>query len=323
VALLQRGRSLADQALPQLQGNGRHDVAVRKAALTLALGMFHDQQSIASLNQPEQALALLADAQAQLEALDRQQADRSTGDLLGSLHGSRAITHARLGRLDEARHDAQQAIHFRQRAVAQAPADVVARDGLVTEATNGGVILLRLGDAPAALAATRVAWQHVQTLARENGPDNKWIDQQPRVAQHHGRALLASGAPADVAEAAQVLPQAVALWQAKLDEQPGDHPRRMLAWMKLQLGRALWMHGDRTAGAALVAQQVPTLQSLADAPKAGDAMLNLGEACLFMAQAEPARRAAWLARSRSAYERAAQLRPLNGDHLANYRAASR
>lgn len=318
VALLQRGVGLADQAIGGLREDERRGVALRKAGLVLALGMFHDQQSLASLNQPEKALAFLADAEAQLAKLDRSQADRASGDLLSSLYGSRAITHARLGQLDAARHDAQQAIRYRQRAVEQSPADVVARDGLVTEATNGGVILLRLGDAPAALAATRVAWEHVQALARENGPGNKWLDAQPRVAQHHGRALLASGM---ASEAAKVLPQAVALWQARLAEQPGDHPRRMLAWMNLQLGRALWGEGDRPTGAALVAQQVPILQALAQPPKAGDAMLNLGEACLFMARAEPARQAHWLARARAAYERAAALRPLIGDHLANYRAA--
>ena len=66
---------------------------------------------------------------------------------------------------------------------------------------------------------------------------------------------------------------------------------------------------------------MPLLQALSDEHKAGDAMLNLGEACLFMAQAQPARREAWRAQARAAYERAATLRPLNGDHLANYRAA--
>jgi tetratricopeptide (TPR) repeat protein len=293
-------------------------VALRRAALTLALGMFTDQQSIASLNQPEQALALLADAELQLAALDRAQADRLSGDLLGTLHGSRAISHARLGQLEAARHDAQQAIRYRERAVAQEPANVVARDGLVTEATNGGVILLRLGDAPGALAATRVAWAHVQTLARENGPGNKWLDNQPRVAQHHGRALLANG---QFDEAVQVLPQAVALWQARVAELPANaaaepaaaHPRRMLAWMRLQQAKALWGRGERGEGSAMAQRQVAELETLAQPPKAGDAMLNLGEACLFMAQAQPGARAAWLARARQAYERAGTLRPLNGD----------
>lgn len=75
------------------------------------------------------------------------------------------------------------------------------------------------------------------------------------------------------------------------------------------------------AASALAQRQVGELETLAAAPKAGDAMLNLGEACLFMAQAQPAVRAAWLRRSRLAYERAATLRPLNGEHLVNYRAA--
>ena len=91
--------------------------------------------------------------------------------------------------------------------------------------------------------------------------------------------------------------------------------------MNLQLAKARWGEGTQAAGAALAERQVATLQTLAQAPKAGDAMLNLGEACLFMAQAQPAARPGWLARSRAAYEQAAMLRPLNGDHLINYRAA--
>ena len=322
VALLQRALGLAGQALPKLAPDQRRPVALRQAALLLALGMLHDQQSIASLNQPEQALALLAQAEQQLTDLDRQQPDRASADLLGTLHGSRAISHARLGQLDAARSDARQAVRFRARSVEQEPANVVARDGLVTEATNAGVILLRLGDAPTALAATRVAWAHVQVLARENGAGNQWLEAQPRVAQHHGRALLANGL---AAEAGAVLAQAVALWQAKLASlapgAPSSHPRRMLAWMSLQLAKARFGSGEAATGLALAAAQVPVLQALADEPKAGDAMLNLGEACLFLAQAQPAQRQAWRARARAAYERAATLRPLNGDHLAHYRAA--
>ena len=327
VLTLRRALGLADQVLPRFLPEQRRPVALRRAALTLALAMFTDQQSVASLNQPEQALALLADAQAQLAALDLAQADRLSGDLLGMLHGSRAISYGRLGQLEAARLDAQAAIRYRERAVAQEPADVVAGDGLVTEATNGGVILLRLGDAPGALAATRVAWAQVQTLARENGAGNKWLDIRPRVAQHHGRALLANG---QFDEAAQVLPEAVAMWQARLAEQPAApaaapaaavHARRMLAWMNLQLAQAHWGQGQRVAASVLAQRQVGELETLAAAPKAGDAMLNLGEACLFMARAQPAARAAWLQRSRLAYERAATLRPLNGDHLVNYRAA--
>ena len=322
VALLQRALGLAGQALPTLPADQRRPVALRQAALLLALGMLHDQQSIASLNQPEQALALLAQAEQMLADLDRQQADRGSADLLGSLHGSRAISHARLGQLEAARTDARQAVHFRARSVEQEPANVVARDGLVTEATNAGVILLRLGDASAALDATRTAWAHVQVLARENGAGNQWLQAQPRVAQHHGRALLANGL---AAEAATVLPQAVALWQTRLAEvapgAPANHPRRMLAWMTLQLAKARHGSGDAGSGLALAAAQVPVLQALASEPKAGDAMLNLGEACLFLAQAQPARRDAWRAQARAAYQRAATLRPLNGDHLINYRAA--
>ena len=95
----------------------------------------------------------------------------------------------------------------------------------------------------------------------------------------------------------------------------------MLAWMNLQLAQGHWGQGHRVAASALAQRQVGELEALAAAPKAGDAMLNLGEACLFMAQAQPAARARWLLRSRQDYERAAVLRPLNGDHLVNDRVA--
>lgn len=124
-----------------------------------------------------------------------------------------------------------------------------------------------------------------------------------------------------------MLPQAVARWQARVAKLPAAaapaaaHPRRMLAWMSLQQAKALWGRGDRGEGSALAWRQAADLETLAQPAKAGDAMRNLGEACLFMAQAQPGARAAWLARARQAYERAATLRPLNGDHLVNYRSA--
>ena len=62
-----------------------------------------------------------------------------------------------------------------------------------------------------------------------------------------------------------MLPEAVVMWQARLAEQPGDHPRRMLAWMNLQRAKARWGEGDLAVGAALAERPVVTLQALATA----------------------------------------------------------
>ena len=211
-----------------------------------------------------------------------------------------------------------QALRFRERAVAAEPGNVQWRDGLVNEATNAGVILLRAGDAAGALQATTLAWDQVRALARENGPGNQWLGLRPRVAAHHGRALLLTG---QAGAAMPVLQEAVAMWRRRQQQQPGPHTERMAAWMTLQEAKAQWGSGRHTAALAQARMLLPVLQRLAQPAKARDAQLNLGEACLFMAEAEPAQRAAWRERARSAYARADGLMPLSGDHLAAYKAA--
>ena len=318
IGLLERAVNLLDQALPLQQGAERRALRLRRGAVLITHAQFHDQQSIPSLDLPEKALALYARSEAELLALDAEQADLETGNLLASLYAGRAITHGRLSNLARARADAEQALRYRQRAVAAEPGNVAWRDRLVNDATNAGVILLRAGEPGPALQATQTAWDHVQALARENGPGNQWLALQPRVAQHHARALLANQR---AAEALPVVAQALAGWQARHAAQPTPHTERMTAWMALQQAKAQWGAGQPTLARAGGQRVVATLERLAAAPKAGDAMLNLGEACLFMAAASPAQREPWRARARVAYERAAELRPLTGDHLANYRAA--
>jgi hypothetical protein len=107
---------------------------------------FHDQQSIPSLDLPEKALALYARSEAELLALDAEQADLETGNLLAGLYAGRAITNGRLSNLARARADAEQALRYRQRAVAAEPGNVGSRDRLVNDATNAGVILPGAGE---------------------------------------------------------------------------------------------------------------------------------------------------------------------------------
>ncbi len=292
---------------------------VQQASVLLVKAQFHDQQTIASLNQPEKALALFEQAAAQLRQLDAEQPDAEVAALLGTLHGARAITQARLNRLDLAQADAETAYRQRQRSVMAEPFNTAWRDGLVTEATNAAVILMRADRPGPALEASQAAWTEVQALARENGPQSKWIPQLPRVAQHHGRALVLNGRHA---EALPVLRTALAYWEQQVTAQAeAPHPRRMRAWLQVYEARALAGTGALEPARQRAGGAVEVLSPLAAPGKARDAQLNLGEACLLLAELEPARRAGWRQRALAAYRAAASTLPLTGDHLQRYRDA--
>ena len=322
---LERAMAVLDETLARLPAPEQRPLRLRRAGVLLTLAQLHDQQSIANLNQPERALAFYAQAEQELLALDHAQADLESGNLLGTLHGGRALTHGRLSQLEAACADAQQALVFRKRAVDAEPGNVMWRDGLVTEATNAGVILLRAGDAAGALQATTIAWDQVLSLARENGPGNQWLQHQPRVAAHHGRALLQNGR---FAEAGPVLQEALAMWRTRQQKQPTPHTERMVAWMSLQQAKADYGAGasatKRAAAVALAQPQVAVLARLGQAPNAKitrDALLNLGEACLFLSQADSPAREAWRTRARQAYAQANAAVPLTGDHLTAFKSA--
>ena len=296
-------------------GAAQRALRLQHASVQLVRAQFHDQQTVASLNQPEKALALYEQAAQAMRQLDTEQADPEVAALLGTLHGARAITHARMNRLDLSQSDADLAFRQRLRSVQAEPFNTAWRDGLVNDATNAAVILLRADRPAPALEASQAAWTEVQALARESGPQSKWINALPRVAQHHGRALVANG---HYAEALPVLQTALAFWDQTRTQKPGPHASRMHAWLSIYLARALQGAGDPALARLRLAESVAVLTPLAAQPKARDAQLNLGEACLLLADLEPAQRAAWRQRALAAYTAAQALLPLTGDHLRNY-----
>jgi hypothetical protein len=234
-AVLLRWRDRLQAVLPRFSGAEARELQLRQAGTVLNLGIFHDQTGAGSLNQPEQALVYFDEAERLLQPLQGR-GERSADELLGTLLGARAVTRMRMGRLEQAAVDAGAALAQRQRVLQDHPGDLMARDGLVTEATNVGAIRLRAGDATGAVQATALAWDQVRALASENGPQSKWAGLVPRVAQHHGRALVAAGRAHD---ATTVLPQALAFWSARADAP--DAPaaaRRNTGTMALLLARA-------------------------------------------------------------------------------------
>ncbi len=306
-----------DQALVVAPRAAQRALRLQQASVQLVRAQFYDQQTVASLNQPEKALALYEQAAQALRQLDLEQADPEVAALLGTLHGARAITHARLNRLDLSQADADLAFRQRLRSVQAEPFNTAWRDGLVNDATNAAVILLRADRPGPALEASQAAWTEVQSLARESGPQSKWIAAVPRVAQHHGRALVANGR---YAEALPVLQTALAFWDQTRTQKPGPHASRMHAWLTIYLARALQGAGDPGLARQRLAESVAVLTPLAALPKGRDAQLNLGEACLLLADLEPAQRSAWHQRALQAYTAARALLPLTGDHLRNFTA---
>jgi serine/threonine protein kinase len=295
----------------------RRALRLQQASVQLVRAQFHDQQTVASLNQPEKALALYEETAQALRRLDAEQADPEVAALLGTLHGARAITYARLNRLDLSQADADLAFRQRLRSVQAEPFNTAWRDGLVSDATNAAVILLRAERPGPALEASQAAWTEVQALARESGPQSKWIAMLPRVAQHHGRALVANGR---YAEALPVLQTALAFWDSSRTQKPGPNASRMHAWLTIYLARALQGAGDPALARRRLTESVAVLTPLAAEPKGRDAQLNLGEACLLLAGLDPVQRSAWRQRGLQAYAAAQALLPLTGDHLRNYAA---
>jgi len=311
VRVMEQALARLDEAATQVPAAQQRALQLDRAAALLRMGQFYDTQTVASLNQPETALQWFSRSEALLDQLAADGKDLQWRQVRASLHGARALTQARLNGIAAARSDAEQAVAERQAAAELAPANTAVVDGLITEATNLGVILLRQPDATAALAATRIAWVQCERLARENGPGNEWEDALPRVALHHGRALVETG---HFTEALPVVKTALAGLAGRAAKQPGPHLQRMQAWQGLFLARALHGTAQPQQALELVRQSLLTLTPLAQADKARDALLNLGEAQWLMSQWEPVQRSQWRAQARLSYEKAHALLALAGDH---------
>ena len=313
---LQDAAQRLDKALSAAPVDSRRPLRIQRASVWMVLAQFHEPSGQAGLGQPEQALKLYERAETELKALQVERPEAQIDALLGTLLGARAIIHLRAGRLAPALADGQACLETRLRTVKAEPFNTAWRDGLVTDATNHAVILLRAEQPAKALQASQAAWDEVQALARENGPQSKWATVLPRVAQHHGRVLVLNG---QHAAALPVLARAIEMWDDTQRRSPGAHPTRMRAWLTLYQARALAGSGEKESARARMREVLAELTALASQPQARDALLNLGEAQLFMATLEPPRQQAeWRQRALAAYTQAHALQPLTGDHLRNF-----
>ncbi|MCV2354875.1 serine/threonine protein kinase [Paucibacter sp. B2R-40] len=315
VQLMEKALARLDEADAAVPPDKRRAVQLTRAAALLRMGLFYDNQTNASLNKPELGLQWLAKGEALLAHLGQTTKEPQWHEIQASLYGARALTLARVNKLAEARVQAEAAVASRQAAAALAPNNTAVIDGVVSEAANLGVILLRQPDVAAALWATQLSWSQCERLVREAGPGNKWEADLPRVALHHGRALVENQR---YGEALLVVKVALAGLAARAAKQPSAHLTRLQAWQNIYLARALYGSGQAAPALALLHQSQAVLTPLAEAAKARDALLNLAEAEALLAQWEPAQRTRWRAEAKRDYQRAHAITALAGDHALAY-----
>ncbi|MBR7800525.1 serine/threonine-protein kinase [Undibacterium fentianense] len=323
VKRMQQALSLLDEAILAAPSAQQRALKMNRAATLFRMGQFHDTQSVPSLNKPEQALDWFRQSEVLLDSLGEGKTDGDGADALqwhqirAALFGARALTKARLNGIKDARGDAEKAVQERQIAAKLAPNNTAVMDGLITEAANLGVILLRQPDTSAALQATTIAWEAVAKLARENGAGNKWETDQPRVALHHGRALVWNQ---EYAAALPVVELALQGLAARAKAQANPNLDRMIAWQNLYKARALYGVGEKAQAIGIVQQSIRALSPLSEQPKARDALLNLGEAQVLMMQWEPVKQTQWRQQAITSYEKAHAILALAGDHEAQLKS---
>jgi len=315
-------------AAVQADDEGRAYMRAGVANARITLAQICDHTNPPSLNRPEDALReyglaertlreLLAQ-KAQLEALDRAAVpgDPSTEAYvlhqIGAILGGRALVRQKQENLVAMRTEAEAAVLIRQRNVAREPKNVAWRDGLMTEANTLSIALIRLGEWPAALETSTLAWQTAEALAHEEGPKSKWAGSNPFLAAQYGRALAGNG---HHAQALPVFDLGLRRWQAVLQRGPNPNAARRVAWHQVQRAASMAALGQRAAATALAGQAVAALAPLAgDAAVGRAAQLTLAEGHALLARLQPERAAGHRAAAVVALRAAqAQLR-LGADH---------
>ena len=194
---------LLDQAVAVGEQARREDVVrtlrVERARARHLTAQFLDKPDGNSLRRSDDALAQLALARQELQALEAQAHHAEIVYLLGSVDGAEALVHEGRGRDAAALAAAGQALALRQRTLDELPQDVEYRDAYVTEAFTLARLLLQGGRDAEALAHSQRAWGMLAALEAEHprGPANAWTRRRAQLAPVHARALRRNGREAE------------------------------------------------------------------------------------------------------------------------------
>jgi hypothetical protein len=199
----------------------------------IQIGQAHDTVMVASLQQPEQALAAYETAEAVYQGLLTRVTDpQKQGDTLyqlGTLAGARMLTLNRLGRSVEAAGHGRRGLAFKQQALALAPGNVAYQQGVAGEANNLAMTLLDADLATDALPVVRLSESGMRALERDDPGNATWTQRRRFFALHYGRVRLGLGR---VAQALPYLDESMLAMASA--QRPAALQRRALA----QLARA-------------------------------------------------------------------------------------
>ncbi|WP_457389478.1 serine/threonine-protein kinase [Roseateles sp. P5_E1] len=303
---------------------GRAALGVELANTTLSLG-----QTLSAAGQLDEALALYAKAEPVYRELLADTAMHAESDRraapgemktevylrhqLGVALASRALTLLRLDRLDDALAQLQAAMPLRRANVEAEPANIAWHDGLLQEANTLSLVQLRRGQWAAALEASTLAWTENERLARQEGPQSKWVQLPRTLAAQHGLALWRNGQPV---QALAVVEQGLAAWKASPGTAP--NPTAELRWSALQaVYGALLAELHKPGAQAQLREALARLQPLFDDPSLGrPARLAWAEAAAWLVALKPADGEALRRQALSALAAAASVTPLAADHAA-------
>ncbi|MDP3611434.1 MAG: serine/threonine-protein kinase [Rubrivivax sp.] len=303
LAQLQAALAQVDTALlqPQPRAAAAQLRSVRGHVL-MSWGQLCDHGGNLGLDQPEQALELLAQAQqefdrfladaagiAALTAASPEDDIDATASVLqnqGSVHSSTAMVHLKQGRISAAQAQAQQALQMHERLLRDFPPNVVFSDGLVSAANLATHLSLRCGLTDLAVQVGQRGWQVNTGLIASEGADSKWAAMRPILATEYGAALQAAGR---WEQALPVLREGAAHWQLQAEAAPGDitagRSRRRSALCRLNEARARRALGDSPQALAAVQAGIAVLAPAAADPRQG-AETRLAQAELHLLRAE-------------------------------------
>jgi len=204
----------------------------------IQIGQAHDTWMVASLNQPDQALAAFEQAEGLYRSLlGRSDKEGDTLYQLGTIAGARMLTLNRLGRSEEAVGHGRRGLQYKQQALALEPGNVAYRQAVAGEANNLAVTMLDAGQPQAALPVVQLSEATMRALEADDPGNATWTQRRRFFALHYGRVRLALDQPA------QALPYFVDTLQAMAAAKtPAQRQRRALAHLTMaqaqhQLGR--------------------------------------------------------------------------------------
>ncbi|MCP5270464.1 MAG: serine/threonine protein kinase [Burkholderiaceae bacterium] len=221
----------------------------------IQIGQAHDTWMVASLNQPEEALAAFEQAEALYRSLlGRSEKEGDTLYQLGTIAGARMLTLNRLGRSEEAVAHGQRGLQYKQQALALEPGNVAYRQAVAGEANNLAVTMLDAGQPQAALPVVQLSEATMRALEADDPGNATWTQRRRFFALHYGRVRLALGQPA------RALPYLAETLQAMAGASAGAAlQRRALAGVAL--AEALAATGRRADAAAALQRALTDLDA--------------------------------------------------------------